>query len=71
MNITDMRSLSSDELNARVAEWQETLFRTRCNQAVGQLTNTMELRKVRRDIARAKTVINEQLKEKKTADGAE
>ena len=59
MNPLEMRQLSPDELGARVTQWQEELFRMRCNQAIGQTTNPSAIRTMRRQIARAKTIINE------------
>lgn len=62
MKAHEMRSLASGELAARVTTWEEEFFRARCEQAVGQLTNTNTVRKVRRDIARGKTILNEKIK---------
>ena len=59
MNSTEMRQLTTDDLGGRVTEWQEELFRMRCNQAIGQTADAIRIRSVRRDIARAKTIINE------------
>lgn len=59
MNATEMRQLSPDELDARVLQWEEELFRDRCNQVIGQITDTTKLRLMRRQIARAKTIIKE------------
>ena len=59
MKSTEMRQLSTEDLGARVTEWQEELFRMRCNQAIGQASDALRIRSVRRQIARAKTIINE------------
>ena len=59
MNSIEMRQLSVEDLNGRVTDWQEELFRMRCNQAIGQAADAIRIRSVRRDIARAKTIINE------------
>jgi len=59
MKANEMRQLSAEELEARVTEWQEDLFRARCNQAIGQATDAMQIRTMRRKIARAKTLIHE------------
>ncbi|HEX9842668.1 MAG TPA: 50S ribosomal protein L29 [bacterium] len=59
MKVTEMRQLSAEELNVRVAQWQEELFRMRCNQTIGQNTDTSRIRVMRRQIAQAKTIINE------------
>lgn len=59
MKPVEMRQLSAEELASRVGEWQAELFRMRCNQAIGQATDTTRIRTMRRQIARAKTIINE------------
>ena len=62
MKAHEMRSLADDELAARITTWEEEYLRTRCEQAVGQLTNTNQVTKLRRDIARGKTILNEKIK---------
>ncbi len=59
MKINEMRQLSSEELGARVADWQEELFRAKCTKVIGQLTDTTRIRIMRHQIARAMTIINE------------
>jgi len=59
MEIKEMRELSVADLSARASEWQQEIFRARCEKVVGQLTDTSKLKKLRRDIARASTLINE------------
>ena len=53
------RDLSNDELETRVAETKEELFRLRVQHATLQLADTSQLRQVRRDIARMLTVQRE------------
>lgn len=59
MKARELRELSPDELHARVREWKKKLFTLRFQLASGRLTNTAELEKTRRDIARALTVLKE------------
>ena len=59
MKAEEMRKLSSDALEAKVKELKTELFNLRFQLATGQLENTMVIREVRRDIARAKTLIRE------------
>ena len=66
MNATEMRTLSADELSGKVTAWEEDLFRARCEKVVGQLTATHTIPNLRRDIARAKTILTE----KRDAGGA-
>ena len=59
MKVNEMRQLSSEELGARVFDWQEELFRAKCTKVIGQLTDTTRIRIMRHQIARAMTIINE------------
>lgn len=59
MKVNEMRQLSSEELGARVADWQEELFRAKCTKVIGQLTDTTRIPIMRHQIARAMTIINE------------
>ncbi len=54
-----MRSISGEELQGKLEEWEAELFRSTCNATVGQLPNPIVLRTMRRQIARAKTILNE------------
>jgi len=55
----DLRDLSNDELQAKAAELKKELFNLRVQQAMGQIEHPMRLRTLRKDIARAKTVLKE------------
>ena len=59
MKPTEMRSLSPDELTGKVTAWEEELFRARCEKVVGQSTATHMIPDLRRNIARAKTILTE------------
>ena len=59
MKAETLRELSTEELNKKVVELKEELFNLRFQMATGQLENPMQLKQVRNDIARAKTVIRE------------
>jgi large subunit ribosomal protein L29 len=59
MKIRDLRDLSDDELQAKAADIKKELFNLRVQQAMGQIENPMRLRMLRRDIAKAKTVLKE------------
>ncbi|CDB24804.1 50S ribosomal protein L29 [Firmicutes bacterium CAG:552] len=53
------RDLQDAELNAKLAELKQELFNLRFSHATGQLTNPMQMKKCKRDIARIKTAIRE------------
>ena len=51
--------MSKDQLTAKVAELKKELFNLRFQLATGQLQNTMQITAVKRDIARALTVLRQ------------
>ncbi len=59
MKISEVRELSSEELNAKIYSLKEELFNLRRKKAVGQLEQMSEIRRVRKDIARVYTVLKE------------
>ncbi|MFA5283721.1 MAG: 50S ribosomal protein L29 [Bacilli bacterium] len=59
MKISEIREMSSEELNEKVYSLKEELFNLRRKKAVGQLERGEEVRKVRKDIARVNLVIRE------------
>jgi large subunit ribosomal protein L29 len=59
MTAAELRDLSAEDLQAKAAELEESLFRMRMKQAVGQLERPLVLRTMRRDLARVKTVLSQ------------
>jgi len=51
--------MSREDLLKKIDGWEEELFNLRFQAKMGQLANPLQLRLVRRDIARAKTILNE------------
>ena len=64
MKATEIRSLSAEELNAKLADLKKDLFMLRMQHATNQLDNPLKLADVKKDIARIKTVIREKELEK-------
>lgn len=62
MKASDFRLLTEEELINKIKVSEENLFRLRCNKAVGQLEDTSAIKFARKDIARAKTVLNEKIR---------
>lgn len=60
MRVSEMRKLSKAELNKELLELKEELFKLRFQHATNQLDNPMQLKQVKRDIARVKTILSEQ-----------
>ena len=64
MKVNTLRDLSTAELEKKVDNLKEELFNLRFQMATGQLENPMKIKEIRKDIARAKTVLRErELKE--------
>lgn len=59
MRIEEIRDKSNEDLQQELAELKEELFRLRFRHATRQLENPTQLRSVRRDIARVKTIQRE------------
>ena len=59
MKASEMKKLDNAALEAKVKELKAELFNLRFQLATGQLENTMAIQNVRRDIARAKTLIRQ------------
>jgi len=59
MNAADLRSKSADELNEELVALRREQFNLRMQQATGELSQVHQHSRVRKDIARVKTVLNE------------
>lgn len=59
MKAKDLRKSSADELNKLLEELLREQFNLRMQKGMGQLSRPSQVRAVRRDIARVKTIIHE------------
>jgi len=59
MKVKEIREMSREDLLKKIDGWEEELFNLRFQAKMGQLANPLQLRLVRRDIARARTILNE------------
>jgi large subunit ribosomal protein L29 len=59
MKASQLREKSADELIEQERELREELFNLRFQYSTGQLENTMAIIRVKKDIARVKTVLRE------------
>ncbi|MFB0521172.1 MAG: 50S ribosomal protein L29 [Desulfatiglandales bacterium] len=59
MKAEELRELSIQELVEREKELARELFNLRFQMATGQLSNHTSIKKIKRDIARVKTVFRE------------
>lgn len=60
MNATDLRSKSNDELNEELITLRREQFNVRMQQATGESTKPHEHSRIRKNIARVKTIMVEQ-----------
>ncbi|KEO60195.1 MULTISPECIES: 50S ribosomal protein L29 [Thioclava] len=58
MNAQELKAKTPDELKDELVSLKKEAFNLRFQQATGQLENTARMRKVRRNVARIKTVLN-------------
>ncbi|MCG6983415.1 MAG: 50S ribosomal protein L29 [Deltaproteobacteria bacterium] len=59
MKASEYRDLSIEELVTKEKELSEALFNLKFQHATGQLDNTAQLARTRKDIARVKTILVE------------
>lgn len=59
MKISEVRAMSSEQLEAKLKELKDELFNLRFQLAINQLENTNRISEVKHDIARVMTVMNE------------
>ena len=59
MKSSEFRELSIEELEAKSRELRGELFNVKIKKSTGQLENTAKLMLLRRDIARAETILCE------------
>ncbi len=59
MKASELRESSVAELNDELVKLRKEQFNLRMQDATGQLTTSDQFRKVRRNIARIKTILNE------------
>ncbi|MBN2233481.1 MAG: 50S ribosomal protein L29 [Deltaproteobacteria bacterium] len=63
MKADELREMSPEELQGKYAELSQELFNLRFQKIGGQLHDTTSMRKIRRDRARVRTVLREQVSE--------
>jgi len=63
MKTSELRAKSPADLNKELAELLKAQFSLRMQVATQQLSNTSQIGKVRRDIARVKTILREKARQ--------
>ena len=61
MKTNEIRKLSTEEINKKIAESKEELFNLRMKQATGSLENPSRIRELRKTVARLKTILRERV----------
>jgi large subunit ribosomal protein L29 len=64
MKASELRAKDAAQLSKELEELLRAQFSLRMQKATQQLTNSSQLKKVRRDIARARTILTEKAKTK-------
>jgi large subunit ribosomal protein L29 len=65
MKVSDLRNKTSDELESLLLDLNREKFNLRMQLGTGQLSKPSQMKVVRRDIARIKTILTEMEKSKK------
>ena len=61
MKVEKIRELKNEELETRMEELEEEIFRARIQKETGQLDRMGKVRNLRHDLARVKTVLRERV----------
>ena len=59
MKISEIRNMSTDELNQKLTDTSKTLSQLRFNNSVQTIENPLEIKILRRQLAKLKTVLNQ------------
>ena len=59
MEAQDLRQLKKEEIEVKLTQWREELFRNRFKAQTSEAKDTSIFLKLRRDIARGMTILNE------------
>jgi large subunit ribosomal protein L29 len=59
MKASELRQKSRDELSALLIDLARESFALKMQKGTGQLSKTAQVKKVRRDVARVQTILNE------------
>lgn len=59
MKASELRNMTTAEIEQKINSFKEELFNLRFQLATGQLENTSRISEVKKEIARAKTILRE------------
>ena len=61
MKFADIKDLTVEELLKRQRQMPEELFELKMKHSLGQVANPLEIRSIRKNVARVKTALNNKL----------
>jgi large subunit ribosomal protein L29 len=59
MKAKEIRSMTEEEIENKILEFEDKLFKQKVQKSLGQVENPHKIKETRRDIARLKTIIAE------------
>lgn len=59
MKSSDIRNMSKDEIETKITELKSELLNLRFQMATGNLEDTAQIKNIKKDVARMKTILNE------------
>ena len=62
MKTKDIRTLTANEIESKLTELKDKLFKQKFQKTLGQAENPYKIRQTRRDIAKFKTILKEMRK---------
>ncbi len=64
MKTSEIRKMTTEEINTKITETKQELWNLRFSGATGQLEKPHRIKELRHDVARMKTVLNERKESK-------
>ena len=59
MKVKEIRELTTDQIEAKIVESKDEIFKLRMQQATGNLEKPSRIHELRKDVARMKTILAE------------
>ena len=62
MKVKEIRELTTEQIEAKITESKDEIFKLRMQQATGNLEKPSKIHELRKDVARMKTILAERKK---------
>lgn len=69
MKLSELRERTDAGLTELIGEMERDLWKARFNNHTNQLDDTAKIRRLKRDVARAKTILNERSRQRSSGQG--